>query len=188
MKQFKFISGLANCHLPGLYSFVVAERKSRTVGMRRIFYAGVDCRMDLWDGADFRLKPHNHRQDITLNLLFGNASNVLMKSGSYGEGETPFHVWRYRFKSGLIHGDFTVDRMNEELVRVEETPLILGKPLPLHWSIPHTVVAAPLSAWLVEEGALAAPDTERIWSVSHRLTLSNEGLYLPMKRADLDQF
>ena len=178
----KFISGLADCHLPGLYSFVVSERTSPSVGMRRVFYAGADCRMDLWDGADFRLKPHNHRQDIRLTLLFGEAKNVTIK---VGHGKGPHRLWCYRFGSALLNREFSLERMHHEDAGVSEEP-ITAEGLPLHWSIVHTVVAAPRTAWLVEEFDLAPEGTERLWSVNHNLTLSSAGLYRKMDRFELD--
>lgn len=179
----KFISGMANCHLPGLYSFVISERRSRDVGMRRVFYAGVDCRMDLWEGADFRLKPHNHRQDITITGLFGTARNVLVKTG-YG----PHRLWCYRFTSGLLEGEFSLERMQYEDAQVVKTVPITEKSQHLHWSEVHTVEAEPRSAWLVEEFELAPTGMERIWSVNHNLKLSSKGLYLAMNRKELDLF
>lgn len=181
-----FVSGLANCHLPNLYSFAISERQSEHVGMRRIFYSGLHCRMDLWDdGGDFRLKPHNHRQNIKLSLLFGNVQNVSIGLGPHGTDL--FHVWKYRFGSALLDGQFSVERMNEEQCSLTHTPLT-SEPLTLHWNDVHTVVADPGSMWLVEEGELAPPGMERCWSTNHRLKLSNAGLYEPMSRVILDGF
>lgn len=181
----KFISGLADCHLPALFSFVLSDRVSPEAGMRRIFYTGGGCKMDLWDGADFRLKPHNHRQSISLTLLFGKAENVTLKFGQYGNDS--FHVWKYKFGSALLNGKFDLERREEQLAFLVTEPLS-SSPLRLHWSTPHTVTAEPGSAWLVEEYEIAPPETARCWSVSHRLELSNEGLYRQMGRESLDWF
>lgn len=175
----KFQSGLANCHLPGLYSLVISPRDSPWVGMKRIFYAGVDCRMDLWDGADFRLKPHNHRQDIRLTLLFGSAVNVGLR---FGAGE--IHTFKYKFTSALLQGQFGLERMEDQWCSLRETPLS-STPLFLSWSDVHTVTAAPRSAWLVEELDLAPDGMDRCYSVSHRLSLSSAGLYEPMSYTQL---
>ncbi len=138
--------------------------------------------MDLWDGADFRLKPHNHRQNISLTLLFGKATNVTV---SLGRGELA--VWKYKFGSGLLEKDFTLDRMNREDATLKEKP-ITHEPTSLHWSEVHTVVADPMSAWLVEEGPLAPPGMERCYSVNHRLEMSNAGLYCPLSPVSLRLF
>lgn len=175
-----FLSGLANCHIPGLYSLVLSGREGPSNGMRRVFYAGVDCRMPLFDGADFRLKPHNHRQNITLTLLTGDASNVTLKTG-FGD----HRVWCYKFKSALLNGEFALERMNYENARTVSKP-ITPKGISLHWSIVHTVVARPMTAWLVEEGELAPPDMERLWSIDHDLKLSSKGLYEPMSAKGLE--
>lgn len=177
----RFISGLANCHLPGLYSLVISERESEDVGMKRVFYASPFCKMHLWEGADFLLRPHNHRQDITLTLLFGQAQNVLLKTG-FGI----HRVFCYAFQSALLHGEFDLKRMHHDDAQVSLKP-ITKNPMYLHWSVVHTVTADPESAWLVEEGSSAQPDMERIWSTDHNLKLSTKGLYRPMDREELDQ-
>src|ERR1700722_12101951 len=175
----KFLSGLANCHLPGLYSLVVSPRKSPTVGMKRVFYTGKHCRMDLWEGADFRIKPHNHRQDIRLKLLFGEAVNVGLK---FGAGE--IHTFKYKFTSALLNGEFGVERMEDQWCALHEIPL-RSMPLFFSWSDVHTVTAVPGTAWLVEEFDLAPEGMERCYSVSHRLSLSSAGLYRPMDTEEL---
>lgn len=175
----RFISGLSNCHLPGLYSLVLSERQTPKIGMRRIFYCGPNCTMDLWAGADFRLKPHNHRQNLRLTLLFGQAKNVSLKIG-FGI----HRAWCYRFGSALLNGSFELDRLFFQDVDVAPKP-ITREGVDLHWSDVHTMTAQPGSAWLVEEGELAPPDTARCWSIDHQLKLSNEGLYLPMEAKQL---
>lgn len=176
----KFISGLENCHLPGLYSLVISERESDSIGMKRVFYCSRSCKMSLWEGADFRVKPHNHRQDIKLTLLFGSAQNVTVKFG-YGE----HRLFCYRFKSALLNGDFSVEKMNFDNAHTVSEPITKAG-LSLHWSVVHTVAAEPNTAWLVEEGNLAPPDMERVWSADWNLNLSSEGLYRPMTRRDLN--
>lgn len=180
----KFLSGLADCHLPGLYSLVLSERVSPEVGMRRVFYAGQNCEMDLWDGADFRLKPHNHRQSIKLTLLFGEAINVAMKWGRWS-GDEAVHVWKYRFTSALLNGQFGTERMDDIWCTLKEIKLS-STPLRLHWSDVHTVTAKPGSAWLVEELERAPDGSERCYSVSHRLSLSNDGLYHSMPDGEVE--
>ncbi len=181
----KFLSGLANCHIPGLYSLVISERESATVGMRRIFYAGLDCKMGLWDGADFRIKPHNHRQDIRLSRLFGRVSNVDVKLSEVHQWRSEFAVYEYAFGSALLDGQFSLRRVRLMMGDLIERPLTA--PIYLHWSNVHTVVAEPGSAWLVEEGAVAPEGMERCYSVSHRLSLSSEGLYRPLDRERLGE-
>lgn len=73
--------------------------------------------------------------------------------------------------------------MEEMQASLEECPLFA--PIDLHWSQIHTVVAEPESAWLVEEGKEAPPFIERCFSISHRLELSREGLYLPLTEEQL---
>lgn len=182
----RFLSGLADCHLPGLYSLVLSERVSHEKGMRRIFYASQHCRMDLWDGADFRLKPHNHRQNITLQLLFGNVSNVALKLSEVHQGRGEFVVYEYAFGSALLNGEFSLNRIRMHAADLRHKDLT-ERPLYLHWSNIHTVVAAPGSAWLVEEFAVAPEGMGRCYSVSHRLKLSSDGLYRKMSQGELEE-
>ena len=181
----KFISGLRNCHLPELYSLVLADRVSDTCGMRRVFYAASGlgdqaCNMQLWDGPDFRLKPHNHRQDITLTPLFGDVIQVGLKlSDTYGD----FFVYKYKYEPALGSDAFTLERMEYSKAKLVLEPLV--KPVHMHWSDLHTIVAHPGSAWLVEEGQLAPAGMQRLYSTSHRLVLSNDGLYIPMTEYEL---
>lgn len=184
MKTLSFISGLANCHLPGLYSFVISERTSPEIGMKRIFYAGSRCEMSLWEGADFRLKPHNHRQSIRLTLLFGEATNIRFSFDRFGK----LALWKYHFRSALLgSGKFGLDRMWREDASYKEEPMTpLG--IDLHWSDVHTVTAARETAWLVEEGELAPEGNERCYSVSHDLTLTSAGLYVPLDTRSLAAF
>ena len=102
-----FISGLADCHIPGLYGLVISERQSDELGMRRVFYAGPDCKLPIMDGADFAVKPHNHRQSIRLTPLFGSVHNVAVKLSQWGE----MRLWCYRFGSALLSGCFELERM-----------------------------------------------------------------------------
>lgn len=180
MDKLRFVSGLSNCHIPGLYSLVLSGRASPEVGMRRVFFWDRDYSMDLWDGADFRIKPHNHRQSITLRLLFGKAQNVDVKFDRFGG----LALWRYSFQSALLSGEFTVSRMNREDAGLW-TRELTSEAIRLHWSDVHTVTAEPGTAWLIEEGELAPPGIERCWSVSDHLTLSNDGLYIPMEARQL---
>jgi hypothetical protein len=172
----RFLSGLANCHVPGVYSLVLRERQSPEVGMLRIFHTSSLCNLDLWEGADFRLKPHNHRQSIRLTLLKGSAQNIRL---NFKPKHEPLAVWKYKFGSALLNQQFSVERMWREDVDLE-TQEITKEPLHLHWSEVHTVTAEPGSAWLVEELELAPEDTSRCYSISHRLSLSSEGLYRQM--------
>lgn len=180
--KMKFLSGLANCHLPGLYSFVLQERTSPNEGMKRVFYCSKSCRMDLFDGADFVLKPHNHRQDIKLTLLFGAAENVSVKFQAQGFGD--YNLWGYKFSSALLNQIFSLERLNccpASLVRKPITEVGTA----LHWSEVHTVTARHHTAWLVEEGELAPPGMERMWSVDRHLRLNSSDLYKPMDPFDL---
>lgn len=170
-----FKSGLLNCHLPGIHSLVIEERKNNIEGMRRVFYVSRICEIGkLYRNGDFNLRPHNHRQDLRFTLLFGEASHHLLK---FGHGEDLAYC--YRFKSALLTGDFEVEKLYSDTINTVEEP-ITKTPRTLPWSTVHTVTAQPESAWLVEEGELAPAETSRCWSLSPRLKLDTTDLYQPM--------
>lgn len=181
----KFISGLANCHIPGLYSLVISERTSIQEGMQRVFYAGPDCNMELFEEewhVDFRVKPHNHRQDLRLTHLFGTVQNVILTpSSTYGMA-----LWKYKFSSALLEGRFKAKPICREYYSLHEHDLKETGPTYMPWQTVHTVVARPHSAWLVEELELAAPGQERCFSTRDNLFLSNAGLYQLLTPAELE--
>lgn len=179
----KPISGLLNCHLPGLTSVVLSERESPKIGMRRIFHCTDSCVMNLMEGNDFRLKPHNHRQSIRLKLLRGSATNVRVH---FGESVT-HSGWRYAFGSALLNGEFSLRKLWREHFSLVSEP-ITAEGVDLHWTEFHTVTAEPNSAWLVEEGIQSGIGTERCISLQSNLRLVEESLYRPMTPEQLEKY
>lgn len=185
LKRLGFKSGLANCHVPGLYSLVIADRADSTIGMLRIFYASRTCSAltdfikPTDDGSfEFSLLPHNHRQAITLYRLFGNPLNW----GIEAKEDGPAFEWE--FGSALLDGQFSLSRKRSVQLDVMEKPISRrGIAMPAE-SI-HTVTADPGSAWLVDEGALSGALTTRCYSLLSGVSLSNEGLYIPLNQEDL---
>jgi hypothetical protein len=178
------ISGLENCHVPGLYSIVLKERESREKGMLRIFYAGPECRIQsLWGPGpdpDFSLLPHNHRQDITLYSLFGTAKNWVAEFDTWG---LPIH--EYQFGSALLNGSFSLEHTGQR-TGCFCSQFISHKGVHLPADAVHTVVAQPESAWVVAEGALSdAPSL--CYSRKKNLSLASDGLYMPMSRDHLSR-
>lgn len=190
LKTTGIISGLANCHVLGLYSYVLKPRESDTDGMWRIFFAPKSCESlnGLWkeDGSDFRLLPHNHRQDISLHGLFGSAVNVSIRkmfSGLPGRGI----LHRYGFGSALLDGSFSLHPCGSIwLPDLNDRSVICASGVHLHWSDTHTVIADSASAWLVIEGAIA-PAGSKSFCYSRRedLRLSGDGLYVPIPANEL---
>lgn len=174
------ISGLANCHLPGIYSIALQPRKSANDGMLRVFYTTKEAKLtDLEDSDDFRVMPHNHRQDITLYRLFGKAINVRMDFG-YGS-----KIHEYSFGSALLNGEFSLTyRQDTSAVFIyEEIP---NEGLALKWNDVHTVIAHPESAWVVKEGNLAPePYVSLSYSRQMNKKLKSEGLYRKMDTSEL---
>lgn len=174
------VSGLANCHLPGIYSLVLKPRNDSHDGMLRVFYTTKNANLHrLEDLDDFKVMPHNHRQDITLYHLFGHATNIRMEFG-YGS-----KLHEYSFSSALLNGEFAMSyRQPSSAVFIyEEIP---EEGLCLRWDDVHTVIAHPESAWVVKEGDLAPePYTSLSYSRQRNKTLKSEGLYRKMGAEEL---
>lgn len=179
----KFISGLKNCHVPEVESLVVSERLSNEAGMIRVFYATYGHHLKSLYTDDTRkyfvVAPHNHRQDISITLLFGQVINwrVLPWQGS-------FVLTQYKFSSGIL-GRMDVTEMGINRVSMFPTELSTFKPLKLQATDVHTIqVISNEAAWLVDEGKLGTnpilayngPD----WKPSA------EGLYVTMTAQELE--
>lgn len=175
------ISGLANCHIPGIYSLVLKPRQDSRDGMLRVFYTNAEAKLNvLEDDDDFIVMPHNHRQDITLYRLFGQATNVRLLPCGVVPEDGLGQVHEYSFGSALLGGEFTLSyrRPNWGLYVREE---ITEGGLYLKWSDVHTVVAEPNSAWVVREGDLAPePYVSLSYSRKPNKKLQSEGLYRKM--------
>jgi hypothetical protein len=184
--RYEFISGLKNCHIPGLYSLVISDRESSMVGMNRIFYAGEGHEMSTLFRPDgmFSIAPHNRRQDICLQLLFGNVVNwdcekragrLGLLSGTYSE---------YRFESGIL-GEMAAVEVRPVWLSLTRRRLTAGG-IVLRASAIHTVeVASSTAAWRVVEGQIAEHPT--VAYNPSRWKPSSEGLYIPMSRLELDR-
>lgn len=176
------ISGLANCHIPGVYSLVLKPRRSPEEGMLRIFYTTQGCKLDyLETDTDFTVMPHNHRQDVSLHLLFGRAANrrLYLKGGVQRVNE-------YIFGSALMDGSFSLK--HNQLIKTARfvRDELHEEGISMKWSDVHTVVAAPLSAWVVKEGALAPePYTSLCYSRQDNKQLDATGLYRKMMPEEL---
>lgn len=169
------ISGLANCHLPGIYSLVFAERVSEAEGMVRVFAVpDTDVLYGVYrlEGPpEFAVLPHNHRQDITLTLLKGKASNVKF---FIGDGRSK--AWEYRFGSALLNGEFTLERVRQVDYIFVEVPLD-GY---MSASEVHTVMASQGAAWVVEEGQRVVRPPSLCYSHEPHKKLDNTGLYVKL--------
>lgn len=178
----KFISGLKDCHLPGLHSYVLQDRMNDANGMIRIFHNTGKAMATLTDAdGSFRLAPHNHRQDIALFRIFGFAMNVNFSfdarlSGHYG--------YEYVFDSQLVDGKMGVHFHALGDLDITDIAPITTAGISLPATQVHTVVAEPDSAWLVMEGK-TANDVSLCYSKKNDFTLNSEGLYTPLDEAAL---
>lgn len=180
-----FISGLRNCHIQGVNSYVLRDRISPSEGMIRVFHCEGARLSALYTADDFSIAPHNHRQDITLYHLYGNVANV-----SFGDSSEDGEVHEYLVGSALLGGQFSLERTVKSggglALPVEQVTAIPRSGLFLTVNDVHTIVASPASAWLVIEGQ-QAPETHQslCYSTKWNLQLKSDGLYIPMSENEL---
>lgn len=180
LRKGKFISGMANCHVPGVYSIVFENRKNPVQGMLRMFYAATNILSPLEDDEDFIVMPHNHRQDLALYRICGNPYNVWMNFNGGND-----RVQRYRFTSALLEDDFDL-RWCGDILTADFYPDPIRKDgLFMAWDQVHTVVAPAGSAWAVEELELAPKWGEQFcFSRSWNKRLYKAGLYKNMSNEE----
>ena len=180
----QFISGRANCHLPGLYSLVLSERTSAKRGMKRIFYASRRMPLWHWDTGGFVLKPHNHRQSIGLQRLHGKVMNWKFRQAAEG-----MSLVAYAFSSALLGGEFGLELVPQlERAYEYDVQALTAEPLLLHWSDIHTITAEEGAVWLVEEFERAPEGSARCFSASREpLKLDSASLYVPLSAEELQR-
>lgn len=195
-----FISGLNHCHVPNLMSLVLKERDSDSDGMLRIFYAPSFCdslygrhiRVNNDDAPkfEFRVLPHNHRQDITLHHLFGYVVNYdQYEVGSEGLG-TGMEVHEHVFSSGILNGKEQMMLKSTErnpCVIYGRRSLLTHTPLFLKSESVHTVTCVPDSAWLIDEGELA-DHPSYCYSQQPDVQLDSAELYKPLTEDELKKY
>lgn len=178
------IRGLWNCHVRGLHSLVLRDRVDDSNGMIRVFYAEQGALCYKPGQIEFPIMPHNHRQDITLTNLFGNAANyVYTFEKKLRRGVE--HLHEYEFGSALLDGSFTlIPKGRKAIDKVSYRELSDVPQVMKSWEV-HTIGAWGLSAWLVEEGQLATHGT-LCYSREPGKVLSSDGLYIPMSAGDIE--
>lgn len=181
----RVVSGLANCHVPGLVSLVLEPRRSHSIGMLRVFYAQATAINDLLTGDDFSVLPHNHRQDITLVHLAGTEPiNVHLSLLNVGTREH-LQVWEYGFGSALLDGQFTLVPHGVRMAALRESP-ITTRGLFLPSAAVHTVRAEEGAAWAVQEGKVATHATF-CYSLKRDLQLDQADLYRPLSSEEISR-
>ena len=185
IKRDGFLSGIRNCHVPGVYSLVIQNRQSTNDGMLRIFYTGPESQISSIDrDGDFAVMPHNHRQDLTLYKLFGSVKNARLSLHHGHDG-----VHEYVFESQILSGELALKYSRPVTTGQFEIEPMHTDGIHMNWAALHTVTADPISAWLVEEGRLAPEEFVSVcYSRSPKKEISMEGLYEPMNGDQLDYF
>jgi|ERR1700722_3651640 len=175
----RFISGRKNCHLKGLNSYVIRDRISDQIGMRRVFHNTGDALPELIRGGVFCIAPHNHRQDISLTLLHGAVLNV---DYSFDSRAADRQFFEWKFRSAIVDGEMATAYHNTGDLRVVNVqPLSRSHALFLHSAAIHGIIASPGASWLIEEGALApATQLNLCYSRNSDFHLSQDDLYGPM--------
>jgi hypothetical protein len=181
------ISGLWNCHKQGLHSLVLTERRDEIVGMTRVFWAAKGHSMKhLIAGDDFNLLPHNHRQAIKLELLWGEVSNYAFAPCNRDDWPD-YPLYEYKFSSAIADDGMAVEKTKFQWMwEVDKASVGTGKgavELEAH-SVHTVVVRSETAAWVVYEGPVSKMPS-LCYSLKPDLKLSSQGLYIPMSKSDI---
>lgn len=177
-----FDGSLRNCHVHGLDSIVLSDRREQGEGMIRMFVAWRGMHELHWlhkaVSGHYTLGVHNHRYPLALVPVYGEIRNVEPEIIAHG-GKT---VHEYAFVSG-IDGDMTVKPSGTiQIAGHFHRQLTPGSFVKMPSKALHTVRVPHglTAAWVVLEGAEDGTQS-RIYSPRDDLTLDRTGLYLPME-------
>lgn len=181
------ISALKHTHLRNLHSIVLRERTSPVHGMERIYFAADGHGMEsLINDGEFTLMPHSHRQDITLELLFGDVSNVMFHKAD--KANSQFRLcYEYKFHSPILGGDGAIESAAKSEILYGITEKLTHLPVFLHHYHTHSMeVHSKTAAWIVREFDVAPAGCEpECWSLTPNRVLEMTGMYEPASRDDI---
>ncbi len=132
-----------NCHIKGFHSIVLKSESGR---LTRLFITAPNHEM--WKNSDINmvlnLGVHNHRYDLILSAVHGEAKNIVYLQATHAYG-TKTKVYRFHDKDNVIFlgydwiREYSSNPINE--VYMHRTQL-------------HTVLVrkGETASWLVEEG------------------------------------
>lgn len=182
-----WISGLRNCHLPGLNSYVISERTSPEQGMICVFHNEGNGMRNLLglgihsfaDREEYMLAPHNHRQSIRLIPICGVVANV---SFDLDRQSHDHRTTEWVFESAIITGTARLRYRDSIDMYVHDVKTLPpdGIVLPSHEI--HTIIASQGAAWAVVEGD-PAPAKQQSLCYSRRPDFAPDfsGLYEAME-------
>lgn len=182
-----FGRSVSNCHTPGLDSVVLLDEPGG--GMIRFYYAhGGQHTMHrmLNEHGHFTVGIHNHKYEIAKIPLSGPIINLRTKVLANNDPSPSLQLWEYTFASALKGGGMEVQRRHSRRASVPQPDLMMpGEMVIMLPEDLHTVLVPPNVdvAWMVIEGPPV--DIESlIYSPRPDLSLSTEGLYDPMTKAE----
>lgn len=173
----KPISGVANCHVSGLYSLVFTEDI-------RVFI------VDDWTPLAANLFGeavglHNHHRNIAIKVIQGEILNISAKANRGIPHPSGLKMWRWDSKLRGGKGKFTGPDP-EQFLSSEWTVQALSKTTPPLF-IPskelHTVQQVSKRAvWVVRESGKSSGKPTVNWSMKDLTKWSQKDLYLPMSK------
>ncbi len=187
----KFISGLRNCHLPGVDSLVLRDRISPSQGMIRLFYNSSSKEMKnlKQDDGRYVLAPHNHRQDISLYRVSGNPVNINFFVDRRSHDH--YHI-EMKFGSAITDGKLRTDYRDCVDLYLQDANVVPGREgMALPYQQVHTMLSSPGDSWLVVEGQVAPEGTiPYCYSPTKNglLEFDQSGLYQTMTEFELSLF
>lgn len=180
-----WISGIQNCHVEGLNSYVIANRTSDYNGMLRVFHNvggrgfGFNWMNALLRDGDYALAPHNHRQAIRLVPIRGHVLNV---SFELDRRSHDHRTTEWVFESAILTGTASIRYKDSIDMYVRDVAILPIHGISLAAHEVHTVVASEGAAWLVVEGKPAPPFQQSLFYTRRPdYRLNDDGLYQSME-------
>jgi len=187
----KLLSGIANCHVVGVNSYVIQERVNSSQGMVRIFHAtgGHSLATMFGSDCDFSLLPHNHRQDIELILLYGQVEHFVFCIKPASSYALP--VYEMRFSPVLLGGDGEFRSLGASRISAPlASDMQVGSVVPVPYQTVHGMrVRSKSAAWAVREKAEAPKGWDpSCYSMLASKTAPKDGFYVPLSQPELSRF
>lgn len=183
-RPLNWISGIQNCHVLGLNSYVIRDRISDAQGMVRVFHNeggrvfGSNFMGGLVHADDYMLAPHNHRQAIRLVPISGTILNV---SFELDRRSHDHRTAEWVFESAILTGEASIRYKDLIDMHVRDAAILPPEGISLAAHEVHTVIASLDASWLVIEGEPAPLSQQSLFYTRRSdYRLNTDLLYEPM--------
>ncbi len=160
---------LKNCHCKGLHSIMLLDSPGKTIRM----YI-TDMNHEMHPGE---IAFHPHHCDLSLYVIKGNISNVLIKEDKYSD----LQIGKYLYNSQITGSKINFDFLNNTQIRILpcKSDFSQGKVIDLKAADIHTIFCRKWTqnAWIVFEGEEDLNYKPYCYSNKNLKEFSSDGLY-----------